>query len=196
MNIDGLAQAVRDAGATGRRIALVGAGPNAGTTATAVALARVLSRNARVMLVDLSLDRPALASITADPHAPGVADLARGTASFGQVITRDRHSRVQVISAGRVGPDAPLVYRCERLALGIDALSQTYDHVIIDAGAAQSIVTDRLARFAPCAVLVAGEGGNANAAYDQLAAGGFTDVAVFTGRAPALDPDSIRGVAA
>jgi hypothetical protein len=36
------------------------------------------------VLVDLSLDRPKLAAITTDPRAPGIADLVRGTASFGR----------------------------------------------------------------------------------------------------------------
>ncbi len=198
LTIDEMAQALREAGETGKRIAVIGAASHAGTTLTAVALARRLARDARVILIDLSLERPNLAAITTDPRAPGVADLARGAASFGQVITRDRFSRVQVIAAGRVGADTASVYASERLATGIDALSRTYDHVIIDAGAAPAIPARRLARLAPCAVLVASgvAAATAEAVRDELGNAGFSDIAVFAGTPPALDSDSVRGVAA
>ena len=97
LTVADLAQGVRDAGDVGKRVAVVGAAAGIGTTMTAVALARDLARDKRVVLIDLALDRPKLASITPDPRMPGIADLVRGTASFGQIIARDRHSRVQVI---------------------------------------------------------------------------------------------------
>jgi MinD-like ATPase involved in chromosome partitioning or flagellar assembly len=165
---------------------------------TAVALARDLARDKRVVLVDLALDRPKLATLTPDPRMPGIADLVRGTASFGQIIARDRHSRVQVVPAGRAGMDAADVIGSERLKIAIDALSRSYDHVIIDASAAPHALADRIARLAPCAVLVAcGLAANkAGAVRDHLASTGFTDIAVFTGAPPALDTESMRGVAA
>ena len=83
-------------------------------------------------------------------------------------------------------------------ALGIEALSRAYDHVIIDAGAAQSILSERIARLAPCALLVAGATApeKAEAVREHLAQSGFTDIAVFAGTPPALEADGMRGVAA
>jgi len=172
--------------------------PGAGTTATAVALARTLAEQARVILVELSLERPSLAAITTDPRMPGVADLVRGTASFGQIITRDRFSKVQVIAAGRVGADAAAVYTSERLRIGIEALSRAYDHLVIDAGAVPNVPADRIARLAPCGVLVASgqASAKAEAVRDLLGNAGFDDIAVFTGTPPALDAEAARGVAA
>ena len=48
---------------------------------------------------------------------------------------------------------------------------------------------DRIARLAPCAVLVASglAQADADAMRDHLANAGFSDIAVFTGTAPALD---------
>jgi Mrp family chromosome partitioning ATPase len=177
---------------------VVGAAAGVGTTMTAIALARDLASDRRVVLVDLALDRPKLATITPDPRMPGIADLVRGTASFGQIIARDSHSRVQVIPAGRAGMDAADVIGSERLKIAIDALSRSYDHVIIDASAAPHALDDSIARLAPCAVLVAsGLGVNKAAAVrDHLANAGFTDIAVFTGTPPALDAEAMRGVAA
>lgn len=198
LTITEIAQALREAGDSGKRIAIIGAARGIGTTTAAVALARTLALNARVILVDLSLERPHLAAITTDPRAPGVTDLVRGTASFGQIITRDRSSRVQVISAGRAGGDQATTYMSERLAIAIDALSRAYDHVVIDAGAAQNVPAERMARLAPCGVLVTSglSAANADVVRDHLVKAGFTDMAVFAGPAPALDADSKRGVAA
>jgi len=198
VTIDFLASALREVGEAGKRVAVISAAAGNGATLTAVALARTLAKNARVVIVDLALEHPELASITLDPRAPGIADLVRGTASFGQIITRDRISRVQVVPAGRVGADAAMIFMSERLGIAIDALSRTYDHVVIDAGAASYVPADRIARLAPCGVLVAGDAAaeSVNAARDSLANAGFSDIAVFTGTAPALESDNIGSVAA
>jgi Mrp family chromosome partitioning ATPase len=198
LSVADLAQGVRDAGDVGKRVAVVGAAAGIGTTMTAVALARDLASDRRVVLVDLALDRPKLATLTPDPRMPGIADLVRGSASFGQIIARDRHSRAQVIPAGRAAMDAGDVIGSERLKIAIDALSRSYDHVIIDANAAPHALDDEIARLAPCAVLVASglAANKADAVRDHLANAGFTDIAVFTGAAPALDAEAMREVAA
>jgi succinoglycan biosynthesis transport protein ExoP len=198
ISIEDIASALRDAGENGKRVAVIGASPENGATQTAVAVARALAQHARVVMVDLALERPELAAITLDPRAPGIADLVRGTASFGQIITRDRISRVQVVPAGRVGSDAAMVFMSERLNIALDALARTYDHVVIDAGAAPYAPADRIARLASCAVLVAREVSEeaANAMSDHLASAGFSDIAVFNGTAPALGAESIGSVAA
>ena len=74
--------------------------------------------------------------------------------------------------------------------------SRTYDHVI-DASAAP-LSDARIARLAPCAVLVATglAASKSDAIRDHLANAGFSDIAVFTGMAPALDPANETGVAA
>jgi succinoglycan biosynthesis transport protein ExoP len=198
LSVGDLAQGVRDAGDVGKRVAVVGAAAGIGTTMTAVALARDLASDRRVVLVDLALDRPKLATLTPDPRMPGIADLVRGSVSFGQIIARDRHSRLQLIPAGRAGMDAADVIGSERLKIAIDALTRSYDHVIIDASAAPHALDDKIARLAPCAVLVASglAANKADAVRDHLANAGFTDIAVFTGAAPAMNAEAMRGVAA
>ena len=198
ITIDDLATALREAGEGGKRVAVISAAPGNGAARTAVALARALAKDARVVVVDLALEHPELASITLDPRAPGIADLVRGTASFGQIITRDRISRVQVVPAGRVGTEAAMIFMSERLNIAMDALSRSYDHVVIDAGAAPYVPADRIARLASCGVLVAGNVTEeaANTTRDHLANAGFSDIALFTGTAPALDAESIGSVAA
>ena len=94
--------------------------------------------------------------IAADPSAPGIAELIRGAASYGEIITRDRHSRVHVVMAGRALDDADAVIASQRLAITLEALARSYDHLVIDAGALPDIDAERFAQFAPRAVLIAG----------------------------------------
>jgi uncharacterized protein involved in exopolysaccharide biosynthesis/Mrp family chromosome partitioning ATPase len=189
ITVDDVAQAVREAGEAGKRIAVIGAEREVASVLTAVGLARALAREARVVLVDLALDEPELAMIAGDPRAPGIGDLVRGAASFGQIITRDRYSRVQLVQAGQAGGNPAAIVNSERLTIAIDALSRTYDHVVINAGPAAQLASERIARLASCALLVATgiAPADTEALRDQLANAGFGDVAVFTGMAPELD---------
>jgi polysaccharide biosynthesis transport protein len=153
--IETLGREMAAAGEPARRITVVGAARNVGTTVTAITLARSLARERRVVLVDLALENPDLSVVASDPSAPGIAELIRGSASFGEIITRDRHSRVHVVMAGRVLLDADAIIASERLAITLEALARTYDHLVIDGGALTDIPAERFAQFAPRAVLVA-----------------------------------------
>ena len=190
---DRLASELRRAGDAGKRISVVGVARNVGTTSAAIALARALSQQGRVVLVDLSLNAPNIAAISVDPGAPGIAELMRGTASFRHIITRDRSSRVHLVAAGRVPADASSILRSERLTIALGALERTYDHVVIDAGAMPQAPLDRVARLAPHAVLVAPGVAEdaATAAQARLADAGFSEVTLFNETPPR--PDATTG---
>jgi tyrosine-protein kinase Etk/Wzc len=181
-----IAELARDIGASpesGRRVVVIGAQRHIGTTSTALALARGLSRHARVVLVDLAFAHPNLAAVAIDPDAPGIADLVRGGASFGAIITRDRDSRAHLVPAGRGGPDSAAILASERIGVALDALSRTYDHVVVDAGTASEPLPEPLLRGAPRAVLVVSDVPHeaALAARDRLHVAGFAEVAMVGG---------------
>jgi uncharacterized protein involved in exopolysaccharide biosynthesis len=180
--IDELARALRRQGPSGRRVTVIGATREVGATLTAITLARALAREAKVVLIDLSFRAPSLSAISSDPGAPGLAELVRGTASFGDIITRDRLSRAHVVAGGKDGDVAEIV-ASPRVATVLDALARAYDHVVIDAGTLPDVAPDRLARLAPRAVLVVGEDTDeaAEAARKQLVAAGFAEVTVIAG---------------
>jgi uncharacterized protein involved in exopolysaccharide biosynthesis/Mrp family chromosome partitioning ATPase len=183
-SIDELVRGLRGAGDPGRRVTVVGTLRNVGTTYTAIALARALTKGARVVLVDLALGSPNISIISADPTAPGIADLVHGRASFGQIITRDRFSRLHLVAVGDTGPDGPAILASQRVATTFDALVRAYDHVIIDAGALPEAAVERIAHLAPRAVLIAADLTNpaTAAARDRLLAAGFADVTVILGQ--------------
>jgi Mrp family chromosome partitioning ATPase len=155
--LDRLMHELNDAGEGARRITVIGTLRNVGTTMTAIALARNLAGQARVVLVELAVTSPNLSVIASDPLTPGLSELVQGTATFGQIITRDRHSRAHLIMSGRAPVDAVALMESQRLTIAIEALGRSYDHVIIDAGAAEDVPLERFAILAPRAVLVAAE---------------------------------------
>jgi uncharacterized protein involved in exopolysaccharide biosynthesis/Mrp family chromosome partitioning ATPase len=182
--IDELARELRAAGEGGRRVAVFGVSRNVGTTMSAVTLARALARSARVVLIDLAVGAPNLAAISDNPHAPGLAEVVRGTAAFGDALTRDKLSRVHLIGAGRTGGDAAFV-GSPRLAVLIEALARTYDHVLIDTGATFEAPVERIRALAPRGVLVAADERSpaTRAARDRLRAVGYGEIAVLDGAA-------------
>jgi uncharacterized protein involved in exopolysaccharide biosynthesis len=180
--IEELARQLRSAGEGGRRIAVAGVRRHVGTTFAAMTLARALARDARVVLVDLALGAPNLTVISSDPAAPGIADLVRGSASFGQIITRDRLSRLHLVTAGQ-SAHTMAVLDSPRLAMTLDALARSYDHLVVDAGAVPDAVVERLAPLLPRVALVAAEegGDETKAAGERLRAAGFAEVPLLLG---------------
>jgi MinD-like ATPase involved in chromosome partitioning or flagellar assembly len=177
------------AGPGGRRVVLVGSGRNVGTTVTAIALGRALSDHGSTVLVDLALGSPNLSVFATNPHASGIAELVRGHASFGDIITRDHFSQLHLILAGRPSGEPPAILAAQRLATVLEALTRTYDYLLLDAGAIADGSLDGLARFAPRAVLVAGNLRKKalTAAQTQLHQAGFAEVTVIEGPPPKID---------
>jgi polysaccharide biosynthesis transport protein len=187
--IEALGRELGEAGEAGRRIMVVGAARHIGTTITAITLARSLARRGRVVLVDLALGNPDISVIAADPAAPGIADLIRGDATYGEIITRDRHSRVHLVMAGRTTADAEAIIASPRLAITLEALARSYDHLVIDAGALPQIDAELFAQFAPRVVLIAHriEDVDAIEARERLLRAGFIEVGTLAS-GPAVQP--------
>jgi Mrp family chromosome partitioning ATPase len=179
--IEALARELIDAGEGARRVTVIGALRNVGTTRTAIALARSLAGRSRVVLVELAAASRNLSAIANDPSVPGLAELVEGSASFGDIITRDRHSRAHLIMAGRAAIEPVALVNSQRLSIAIEALGRSYDHVIIDAGVVERELLDRFAMFAPRAVLVAPDtdGPVTVETRERLLQSGFADVNVI-----------------
>jgi polysaccharide biosynthesis transport protein len=141
--IETLANDLRDAGEAARKITVLGTAPSESITLTALTLARLMAQTARVVVVDLSASSATISLTSVDPIAPGLADLMMGEASFSQIITKDRLSRVHLVSAGRPGSDRASL-QSPRLTLAIDALLRVYDHVLLDAGTASDLPAELL----------------------------------------------------
>lgn len=193
--IEQLAAELRASG-NSQKITMLGAGQSESIMLTSLTLARLLARNAKVVLIDLSSASPTLNAVSTDPAAPGIADLSGGEASFGQIITKDRLSGVHLISAGRSAADRSRM-ASPRIGMAIDALMQVYDHVLIDAGAASDVPAQLLTSRSRAIVVPATVTDAAfRASYcDQLRAIGFERVSMLS-RPPETNDNAPRFVAA
>src|SRR4030088_620785 len=179
--IEQLADDLRGAGEVARKVTILGTASGESITLTALTLARLLARDARIVVVDLSASSPTMSAVPVDPSAPGLAELMLGEASFSQVITRDRLSRVHLVNAGRSGFDRALL-QSPRLALALDALLRVYEHVLLDAGSASDLPAELLTAQAR-AVVVPDASMAADARTlmcDQLRAVGFSGVTMLS----------------
>ena len=181
--VEHIAQSLRQAGDDGRRVIVVGTMRNVGTTHAAISLARTLAQDATVVLVDMAFGSPNLSIISDDPEAPGIAELVRGNATFGDIITRDQYSAVHLVATGDVGNEARLLAASPMLATMVEALVRSYDHVVIDVGSAADIALERFAPLAAHAVLVAIDPANpaTRTARERLMTAGIADVTVMAG---------------
>ncbi len=180
-SIVSVADNLRHAGAAGERLAVFGAMPGINTTQTAIKLARALADDSRVVLVGLASGATAIRGISNEPSANGLAELARGTASFGSIITKDKLSPLHLISAGQAPVDRVGLLASPGMVTNFNALARSYDHVVIDAGEAAGPEIERISEVAPNAVLVTDTLSNAatTSARDRLLASGFSDVRIL-----------------
>lgn len=178
--IEQLAESLRVAGAGAKKVTVLGTAPGEAITLSTLTLARQLARDARVVVVDLAASSPTIAAISVDASAPGLAELMQGEASFAQVITRDKLSRLHLVMAGRPGFDRSLL-QSPRVTLAIDALLRAYDHVLIDAGGASDLPAELLTANAR-AVVVPDASMDPDARVlmcEQLKAVGFSEVTML-----------------
>src|SRR5271168_2056701 len=186
--VEQLADRLLAAGAEARKVTILGTAASESITLTALTIARLIARSARVVVVDLAAASPTISAASVDPNAPGLAELMQGEASFTQVITKDLMSRTHLVSSGRPGSDRTLL-QSPRLGLAIDALLKVYDHVLLDAGTASDLPAELLTTQAR-AVVVPDASMAADARTqmcDQLKAVGFSDVTMLSKAAQPSD---------
>ncbi|MBY0612609.1 MAG: exopolysaccharide transport family protein [Beijerinckiaceae bacterium] len=164
--------------AGGVLVTVSGAAEGHGATSVAIALSRGLAAQSRTILIDLNQDSPGLDHLVAHSDATGLSDLLCGEASFGEAIHRDRESRLNIMPLGLIDED---VVASDLLGNVFDALKQSYEFLVIDAGIAGSQPDEMIAR-SDLAVLVAigdREADATKAAYHQLSLAGAANIAVM-----------------
>ncbi|UPJ45474.1 lipopolysaccharide biosynthesis protein [Bradyrhizobium sp. 40] len=196
--IEQLADSLRAAGTMAKKVTVLGTASGEAITLSALTLARHLARDARVVVVDLAASSPTMAAVSVDASAPGLAELMQGEASFAQIITRDKLSRLHLVMAGRSGFDRSLL-QSPRVTLAIDALLRAYDHVLLDAGSASDLPAELLTANARAVVVPeASMTPDARALMcEQLSAVGFSEVTMLSRSVQPSDArDAPRVVAA
>jgi succinoglycan biosynthesis transport protein ExoP len=167
----------------GVRIIATSLADDSTATARLVAFARELAREGRPIIVDLDAHSTRLSALVGSrPRASlGLTDLVNGQASFAEIIHRDHASRLHFVSFGMMPIGEPA-----ELDLILDALSQTYEFLIIAAPAlATSGLAKELAAHADLVALAAPTvrvEAALEATSDELYAAGAVEVIVLDGK--------------
>jgi uncharacterized protein involved in exopolysaccharide biosynthesis/Mrp family chromosome partitioning ATPase len=187
--IGDIAKRVLETANQGRRIAVLGISPVTGDASlAALTFARALSKEKRAILVALpaaSLPSaaggiPGLAVVSSNPRAPGLSDVVRGKAPISAAITRDRLSRLHIVTAGTPAADAAVLTKSMVFLTAIEALARSYDFIVLDAGAASEDMLARVAEIAPRAVMISPQGAAADVsgAGKKLVSAGFRETMI------------------
>jgi succinoglycan biosynthesis transport protein ExoP len=191
--VEDFAHHLHGEGVPNSQIAIFGAEPHLDRTGLAIQFSRALAREARVVLVGLGSGDAAITEIAAEPYAAGLAELVAGTALYGDIITRDQFSGLNLILSGRAPATRGTLLKETSLAQSFKALSAAYAHVVIDAGVLGAGAAEAIAAFAPHAILlvenVTDEG--VAQAHQRLLQAGFHHVTIFIAGPPdvAAAPD-------
>lgn len=155
---------------------------DAPTSLSTLTLARTLAANSKVVVVGLLKQAPVLEAVSAWPNMPGLSDVIAGSASFGQIISKDKLSRVHIVQYGRAEVRLAAILGSRQFAVMMEALRRAYDHVIIDAGTLSGECS-RLSAMAPRCLLIARDRAElaTSAAFEILVDAGFGEVAVMAG---------------
>lgn len=167
----------------GRRLLVCPESDRADHAAGIESVARALSAEARVILLDLSG--------RIETGVAGIAELVEGLSTFGDVIERDPGSRLHLIARGWGVPVINTVFDN-----AVDALSQTYDYVLIVApDEADSAVAFELAPAVDLAIIAAAapaSGDRAVALRKALLEHGAGDVAIWSAPRTGVGEDGVR----
>jgi len=182
-SLDDVTDTLRHDGGADRCVAVFGAAQGMDSSWTALKIARALAANARVVLVGLGSADSAIRATSNEPSASGLAELAAKTASFRDIITKDRQSSLHLISSGQLPTARGEILMAPNMAASFDALARGYDRIIVAAGAIFGPDLEAISAIAPHAIVVAGsltDAGTASARQRLLDAG-FADVTVLGG---------------
>ncbi len=149
-----------------------------GTTSTALAVARQLSRNASVIVLDLNDKNAALGNFTDLPDPEGISDIISGDIEIAEAIHRDRASSAHLMPIGFSELDV-----CNAMLLPaiLQALCKSYAYVLVDCGVVKNVPADISGR-ADFAILIA-EGDKSSPLirqhHDYILETGVSEVTIF-----------------
>jgi tyrosine-protein kinase Etk/Wzc len=184
--VEDFAHHLHGEGVPNSQIAVFSIEPHLDRSGVAIKFARALAREARVVLVGLGSGDAAITEIAVEPYAPGLSELVAGSASFSDIITRDRSSGLNLILSGRAPVGRGFLLKEKGLAQSFTALSAAYAHVVIDAGVLNGGAAEAIASFAPHAILLVKTIADPAVvqAHSRLLQAGFAHVTIFIAGPP------------
>lgn len=116
-----------------RSLAVTSTRPAEGKSTTALALATMLARaHKKVILVDGDMRSPSVHHLGGVDHDRGLSNYLAGQDDIGQLTFEMQDLGLTAMSAGPIPPNAAELLTGHRLQLLVAKLLETYDHVVID----------------------------------------------------------------
>jgi len=114
-------------------ILITSALPGEGKSAAAMLLAASsASSGKRTALLDCDLRRQSTSEAFRNKRQPGLSELLRGTAELMDVITKDPVTKIYMIPAGSMVPNAPDLLMSQRMRDLIAELRGEFDYIVMD----------------------------------------------------------------
>lgn len=116
-----------------RSLSVTSTRPAEGKSTTALAIATTLARAQRkVILVDGDMRSPSVHFLGGVSHDHGLSNFLSGQDAIAPLLFRMDDLGIDAMSAGPIPPNAAELLTGSRLALLVERLLETYDHVVID----------------------------------------------------------------
>ncbi|PTM98847.1 Wzz/FepE/Etk N-terminal domain-containing protein [Mycoplana dimorpha] len=156
-----------------------------GSSAT-VALARAIADTGRrTVLVDLTGSACPTRLMTATKRLAGITDLLAGDAGLSDIIHGDEASAAHVVARGNANI-APAMRGFDRLAMIVAALSDAYETVLVECGAAEVEGIRRLAPAGDAEIILSIPGASEDQIVELIGAfgaAGYDEIMLMTGGA-------------
>ena len=116
-----------------RSLAVFSTQASEGKSTTALALAAILSRTGkRVLIIDADMRSPTVHTLAGVANEHGLSNLLAGSDDFASLIVDCQLKGVSILPAGPMPPSAAELLSSERLELIVRRLEKDFDHLIID----------------------------------------------------------------
>ena len=116
-----------------RSLSVTSTRPAEGKSTTALALATMLAREGRrVILVDGDMRSPSVHALGGVTHNQGLSNFLSGDNDIERLIFRMDDLGISAMTAGPIPPNAAELLTGSRLSLLIEQLLERYDHIVID----------------------------------------------------------------
>ena len=107
--------------------------PGEGKSTTAMLLAASsASSGKRTILLDCDMRMRSTSKLLRNKHQPGLSELLRGTAKITDVITQDPKTKIYVLPAGSVAPNAADLLMSKGMEDLIEVLRGEFDYIVMD----------------------------------------------------------------
>jgi succinoglycan biosynthesis transport protein ExoP len=103
------------------------------STAAMLLAASSASSGKQTILLDCDLRQRSTSKALRSKHQPGLSELLRGTAKFTDVITQDPVTKIYVLPAGSMAPNAADLLMSQGMLDLITVLRGTFDYIVMDA---------------------------------------------------------------